>query len=171
MKKLIALDYKYIEQLLERYWQCLTSVEEEHILCHFFSQEEVPAHLQRYAPLFACLQQEKKVGLSADFDEKVLARVETEVVHARRNTVRFRLLPLYRAAAVVAIVLGLGFAAQHSFEQNSEEVGVSYNYSDYKDTYSDPQVAYEQVSSALKAMSEGLRDAGLKQLDSTWVKQ
>ena len=108
---------------------------------------------------------------SADFDEKVLARIETEVVHARRNTVRFRLLPLYRAAAVVAIVLGLGFAAQHSFEQNSEEVGVSYNYSDYKDTYSDPQVAYEQVSSALKAMSKGLRDAGLKQLDSTWVKQ
>ena len=55
MKKLIALDYKYIEQLLERYWQCLTSVEEEHILCHFFSQEEVPAHLQRYVPfcLFA----------------------------------------------------------------------------------------------------------------------
>ena len=89
------MDYKYIEQLLERYWQCLTSVEEEQILCHFFSQEEVPAHLQRYAPLFACLQQEKKVGLSADFDEKVLARVETEVVHARRNTVRFRVLPLY----------------------------------------------------------------------------
>jgi len=37
------MDYKYIEQLLERYWRCETSLQEEEILRLFFSQEEVPA--------------------------------------------------------------------------------------------------------------------------------
>ena len=32
------MDYKYIEQLLERYWKCETTLEEEEILRMFFSQ-------------------------------------------------------------------------------------------------------------------------------------
>ena len=36
------MDYKDIEQLLERYWQCETSVEEEATLRDFFAKEEVP---------------------------------------------------------------------------------------------------------------------------------
>ena len=39
------MDYKYIEQLLERYWQCETSLEEEQILQAFFRQEDIPVHL------------------------------------------------------------------------------------------------------------------------------
>ena len=31
------MDYKYIEQLLERYWQCETTLQEENILRAFFS--------------------------------------------------------------------------------------------------------------------------------------
>ena len=34
------MDYKYIEQLLERYFAAETSLEEEHILRAFFSQKE-----------------------------------------------------------------------------------------------------------------------------------
>lgn len=36
------MDYKYINQLLERYWRCETSLEEEDILRSFFSQKDVP---------------------------------------------------------------------------------------------------------------------------------
>ena len=32
------MDYKYIEQLMERYWNAETSLEEESILRSFFSQ-------------------------------------------------------------------------------------------------------------------------------------
>ena len=39
------MDYKYIEQLLERYWAAETSLEEEDILRAFFSQKEIPAEL------------------------------------------------------------------------------------------------------------------------------
>ena len=39
------MDYKYIEQLLERYWEAETSLEEERILQSFFAQKELPKHL------------------------------------------------------------------------------------------------------------------------------
>ena len=165
------MDYKYIEQLLERYWQCQTSIEEERILRDFFSQETVPSHLQRYCMLFSFEQKEKELRLGADFDRKILSKIEKPSVKAKRNTIRLQLMPFYRAVAVVAVVLSLGFAAQHSFQNDTEQPGVSYNYNGYKDTYSDPQVAFEQVSSALKTVSEGLRESGLETTDSALVEK
>ena len=46
------MDSKYIEQLLERYWQCETSLEDEAELRAFFSGSDVPKHLLRYKDLF-----------------------------------------------------------------------------------------------------------------------
>lgn len=162
------MDYKYIEQLLERYWLCQTSVEEERILRDFFSQKEVPSHLKRYCALFTFQQKEKELQLGADFDQKILSKIEEPVVKAQRNTIMIKLKPFYKAAAAVAIILSLGFAAQRSFETKTQP-GISYNYKGYKDTYSDPQVAFEQVSSALKTVSEGLRKSGLESTDSALI--
>ena len=109
------MDYKNIEQLLERYWQCETSVEEESILRDFFSNEDVPAHLLRYKNLFVYQQVQKEVGLGDDFDARILAEVETPVVKAKRLTLVGRFVPLFKAAAVIAIFLSLGNVMQHSF--------------------------------------------------------
>jgi hypothetical protein len=51
------MDYKYIEQLLERYWECETTLQEEAILRAFFSQPEmpeVPEDIRKYRALFVC---------------------------------------------------------------------------------------------------------------------
>ena len=109
------MDCKNIEQLLERYWQCETSVEEELMLRNFFSKEEVPAHLLRYKNLFVYQQVQQEVGLGNDFDARILAQVETPVVKAKRLTLVGRFIPLFKAAAVIAIFLSLGNVAQHSF--------------------------------------------------------
>ena len=77
------MDYKYIEQLLERYWNCETSVEEEQILRTFFRQKEVPAHLLRYKPLFAYQEAARHISLYEDFNMRLLAKVEHPVVKAR----------------------------------------------------------------------------------------
>ena len=74
------MDYKDIEQLLERYWQCETCVEEESVLRDFFTKEEVPAHLLRYKNLFVYQQVQQEVGLGEDFDARILAQVETPVL-------------------------------------------------------------------------------------------
>lgn len=93
------MDYKDIEQLLERYWQCETSVEEEATLRDFFAKEEVPAHLLRYKNLFVYQQVQQEVGLGEDFDARILAEVEPTVVKAKRLTLTGRFIPLFKAAA------------------------------------------------------------------------
>ena len=108
------MDYKYINQLLERYWAAETTLEEEEILRTFFSQTLIPAELEQYRPLFVYEQVAKKTDvLGDDFDEKMLAMIGEEAlqphteekkevrVKARTITLGQRLIPLFRAAAVV----------------------------------------------------------------------
>lgn len=110
------MDYKYIKQLVERYFLCETTLQEEEILRAFFSQEDVPAELRKYQPLFAYQQNEVKEDvLGDDFDERIMKLIdEPAPVKARTITFTQRLMPLFKAAAVVAIVLTLGNAMQMS---------------------------------------------------------
>ena len=155
------MDYKYIEQLIERYFQCETSLKEEQILRAFFAQSEdnVPSQLRQYMPLFAAMCDDS--ALDDSFDKRVLAMTsEVPVVKARTISMSQRLQPLFRAAAVVAIVLTLGNAMNLSLRQgtaNSDDI----NYAAYKDTYDDPNMAYDQVEGALQLISEGFSQAML----------
>lgn len=159
------MDYKYIEQLLERYWQCQTSLEEEAILRAFFSQAEVPANLRPYKELFAGEKLLQDARLDDAFSARVLSMIEeNEPVKARRITWSRRLMPLYKAAASVAIILTLGNTAQHSFRGQS--TGSDYNYENYQESYNDPAMAYDQVSDALQMVSQGLSET-MKE-DSLW---
>lgn len=152
------MDYKYIEQLLERYWLCQTTTEEEAILRAFFCQEEVPEELRQYQSLFAYEAGEAKAQpLGDDFDARLLALTEeAEPQKAKVVTLWQRLTPLFKAAAVVAIVVTIGNAAQFSAK---EETADAINYSSYKDTYEDPSMAYDQVEDALQLVSEGMTKA------------
>lgn len=112
------MDYKYIDQLLTRYWNGETTLEEEQILRSFFSQPDVPAEMAKYRSLFVYEQTETKTDvLGDDFDERILAMIgEQPAVRARVVTLRQRLTPLFKAAAIVAIILTLSNAAQVSLK-------------------------------------------------------
>ena len=119
------MDYKYIEQLLERYWEGETTLQEEAILRAFFSQDDVPAHLMKYKSLFDCGLQEETLG--DDFDARILDSIgeETEL-KAKIVTLASRLKPLFKAAAIVAILLTIGNAAQAPW---------NYGWDDPQDEY------------------------------------
>ena len=95
------MDYKYIEQLLESYFEAKTSLEEEQILRAFFAQQEIPAHLQDYVEFF----REQSFGKNEESIGK--------------DFVTFK--PLWRAAACVAVVLALGQAAQMPYTDKEQE--------------------------------------------------
>lgn len=119
------MDSKYIEQLLESYWKCETSLEEEEQLRAYFTGEDVSGHLLRYKDLFVYQQLQQKVHLGEDFDRRVLAEIEAPVVKARRMTLTARFMPLFKAAAVVAVVLSLGNMMQHSMFADVKEVAAA----------------------------------------------
>lgn len=121
------MDYKYIEQLIERYFDCQTTLQEEQILRSFFAQEDVPVRLLQYADLFKYEVETKECSLSADFDRRVMDAIaalepETEKksemggdsnIHVMKP--RSRMIPFYRAAAIVAVVLTIANAADSAF--------------------------------------------------------
>lgn len=116
------MDYKYIEQLMERYWQCQTTLEEETILRAFFAQDDIPVHLLPYRHLFLAEHLEQSsVRLDEEFDRRMLKIIESEkTVKAKTITLSQRLTPLFRAAAVIAIFLTLGTAAQRAVSTDNE---------------------------------------------------
>ena len=116
------MDYKYIEQLLERYWQCETTLQEEAILRTFFSQPDIPEALRKYQALFACESQNEE-PLGEDFDARMLDLIGEA---PKTITLKDRLMPLFKAAAIVAILLTLGNAAQAPWE---------WGWDDPKDAY------------------------------------
>ena len=103
-------DYTYIEQLLERYWECQTTLEEEAILRSFFQQDDVPVSLLQYRQLFAHQEEET---ISEDFEDRIMHIIDNEEpVKARVITMSQRLHPFMRAAAIVAVIITLGTAIE-----------------------------------------------------------
>ena len=116
------MNYQYIEQLLDRYFDCITTLEEEQILRSFFNQEDVPAHLMQYRDIFACHTESRKDELGANFDARLLALIQEEQKPARMVPIRnSRFAPFFRAAATVAIILTIGGAAERSMNDHSED--------------------------------------------------
>lgn len=119
------MDYKYIERLMERYFKAETSLEEESILRTFFCQENIPAEMQQWRALFTADANEQ---LGDDFDARILAMIEneqtaskeTKVVKAQEVKLTQRMMPLFKAAAVIAIIITLGGALQAPWDKCTE---------------------------------------------------
>ena len=146
------MDYKYIEQLLERYWACETSLQEEQILRTFFQQQEVPEHLMAYKAIFDVQQEQAEAALGEDFDERVLQMIEGDSVKALplRGGLRRRsfLRPLYQAAGLVALILTIGIAAQHSFDEEGQSQHTQFAQTDSLERPADEFVTVPETQEA-----------------------
>ena len=145
------MDYKVMERLLDKYFEGETSLKDESRLREFFQREEVPESMQLYQPLFRHLSQEQKPKLGADFDRKLLQRLEGAQPQAkvRRLTARSWVL---RIAAVLVIGIGLWWAytAQKAL-QKPQQAGIDWS----KYEVQSPEDAFRLTSTALlKASSE-----------------
>lgn len=152
------MDYKYIEQLLERYWNAETTLEEESILRTFFRQEHIPAEMEPLRALFA--DEASNQTLDDDFDARMLRMIAdnaTSAVKAREVTLTQRLLPLFKAAAVVAIILTLGGALQAPWDNS---------WNDPRIDYANFQQGVDTVAAVIPIQAENISDAAL---DSTKV--
>lgn len=160
------MDYKYIEQLLERYWQSQTTQAEETILQLFFSQPTLPEHLRQYATYFRSLQTLKQAHLDSNFDDKIIRYINTnQPVKLRKTTPTQHLTPLYKAAAIIATIFILGNAAQKALHTQADTD--DYHYETYNETYNDVNKAYNTVSDALMILSQSLKTTDTDTLTQT----
>lgn len=104
--------------------------------------------------MFAYQEVEKDIKLGDDFDSRILAEIERPVVKARRLTLHTRFMPLFKAAAVMALLFSIGGVVKHSMVGN--KAGVVYVYDQFENDTHDPQVAYkaDSVKSPMKVSEQ-----------------
>lgn len=139
----------HIDTLLERYWNCETTLSEEQELRDFFSQNNLPAAWQPYAPLFAYTRGEQSVSLSEGFDERLKKAMEKEKA-GNKEYITIRIFaPLLRVAASLLLIVGLGISIFFITRQNNNPWFV--------ETYDDPNAAIKDASYALEKLSHALQ--------------
>lgn len=114
------MDYKYIEQLIDRYFEGETTLEEEQILKKFFAQEVLPEHLRKWQALFIAERDLAAARLDESFHERILALTGEYHVKAQPISLHVRLRPLYRVAAFLAFAVVMGTAVEYSTGSRTE---------------------------------------------------
>ncbi|MDL2247619.1 hypothetical protein LJC05_02685 [Bacteroides sp. OttesenSCG-928-J23] len=128
-----------IEELLEKYWLCETTVSEEQELCHFFNGSEVPEHLSKYTELFVYNKEESEVTLDEGFEERIL-----EMISKEKKKQRPTLKPLVQFAAAVAVLFVCWFTT-NLFVQPSDPWS--------RETYETPEQALAEVQKIFSDLS------------------
>lgn len=141
------MNSEYIHILLDRYWNCVSSPEEEQQLHEYFSGPNVPEELSVYIPLFAYTKEERSLTTSRDFNQKLEAALQKS---KKKQYITIRVFtPLLRIAASVLLIAGLGLSALLISKQ--------FNKPYFAETYHDPNVAIKDATNALLKLSQALR--------------
>lgn len=149
------MEYSNIRELLEKYWECETSLGEEAQLREFYAHHkgELPPDLREAAPLFQYYQATEEDTMPELFTDKP-APWEAAVITR----------PFWHSwmkyAAVLLMAAGLGYSV-FSFQQRRDDPQEVYAM---RDTFSDPQLAYQETQRALHILSKNL-NKGKEQME------
>ena len=140
------MDSKRIETLLDRYWSCVSTLEEEEELKKFFNSGEVPDRFKQYEGLFKYFEAEKKSSdLGASFDMELMEKIRMLKPVNNQRRIVFNYLK-------VAAAIGMVLVASFLFRQNL----APENRPELMGTYEDPQQAYEETKKVLMLVASKL---------------
>ena len=143
-----------INQLIEKYFQGETSLEEENLLRAYFHQEDIPQELKIYQPLFGLLDSERTKGVGNHFDNKVFQQIGPS------QKKRSPLYPLHRWMGAVAASLILVMSIWWLYPELSPEPASAVNWEKYEPE--DPKEAYRITKEALMKVSVELNRGATK---------
>ena len=133
---------EYIRELLDKYLEGNTSVEEEQKLKDFFSQKDIPKEFRAEAHWFnhinaQTISEEEIRSLEGDLSNWV------DTQEATKKSIRLR-------SWIISIAAGFAILVSIS-------LFIKYKQADtLKDTYEDPQIAYLEAKKVLMYVSETL---------------
>ncbi len=142
------MDSKRIDELLSKYWECETTLEEEQQLQEYFNGSNVADEHRNTAPLFRFYRENKKKSIvDASFEKEIVRKVkgkdEGRVVSMFQNSMRI-------AAGIAVLMIAVYFIKTEVRKSTPQEI---------VDTYDDPQLAFEETKKALMMISKGFGHA------------
>ena len=151
------MDYNRIDELLAKYWECETTLEEERELKTLLNDPSVPEKYRKEAALFGYFEKEQASGqLGELFEHRVMEAVhESEAAGISEDQGRIRRMwqDVVKVAAVVAILVTAVFVARDQYKENEENPEIA-----------EARAAFEETKKALlmisASMNNGTEQAG-----------
>ena len=144
------MESKRINELLEKYWECETSLEEEQELKSYFLVNPEDKEFENSGYLFQYLSHERSKDLPSNFfsDDRWLKEVESQgsIGDRRWHSLNF----IWKVAAVVVIGLTAAFFGSRWISQNTVDKTPLVLQTD---TYQTPEEAYAETMKALMLIS------------------
>jgi hypothetical protein len=142
------MDFNNMEELLKKYWNCETTLEEEKRLREYFGGSDIPDQLKDAALLFRYFEETKKKSLSdvafeGQVMRKVLPQKQSKIVRLVYNSMRI--------AAGLAVVIAATWFIRTEIRETTPQAVV--------DTYDDPKLAFEETKKALLMISKSFGTA------------
>ncbi|MEN8138640.1 MAG: hypothetical protein ABFR62_09410 [Bacteroidota bacterium] len=148
----MALDnkIKYIEELVEKYYEGQTSMKEEETLRDFFTNEDVPTHLMYEKAQFTYYNEESKLTNDIEFED---LNIENQ---PKKRSKIFRFI---NYAAAAALLISAGWFSNMKYQEHLKE------QRELKIAYAETQKAMELLASNFNI---GLEHAdALKEMNKT----
>jgi hypothetical protein len=143
----MLMDLDRINDLLQKYWNAETSLEEEEQLRTFFAKEPVPENLKETASLFRYFEQQKRLGV----DDLAFDRELKKKLKPAGKVINLSMTQVARIAAGLLVVVAATFFVR-------QEIKKAYP-DEPEDTYDDPKVAFEETKKALMMISKSFNKA------------
>lgn len=134
-----------INILLNKYWNCETTISEEQELQKYFSQNNVSEEFQPYKSLFTYTENLQAATLSDDFDAKLQKAIREDKKYI---TIRI-FAPMLKIAASIVLILGLAISILFITKET--------NKPQFANNLEENETAIEQATYALRKVSNALQ--------------
>jgi hypothetical protein len=141
------MDSRELERLLEKYWACETSLEEEQLLRDHFRKTEATDATRDVAAMFAYFDTQRRRDVDDPVFDQRIHNVAKPGLPMLNRVVRNSL----RIAAGIAVLVAAVWLVRTEIRKETPRVMV--------DTYSDPELAFEETKRALLMISRSFETA------------
>jgi hypothetical protein len=152
------MDLNRVEILLERYWNCVSTVEEEKELQVLLNSKDVPAELKNSAALFKYFELQQQTTLDEKFDRQIVEKIKHQ--HSPKvRKLNTSIQNYMKVAAAVLVILAASFVFRMEFWQDEKPTMLLV-----EDTFKTPEEAYAETKKAFMLIAEKM-NSGRKHVE------
>jgi len=139
------MDSNQLEELIKKYWDCETSLEEEERLRNWFRAHDVPERFKETAALFTYFDAQKQKSAGEHFEKHVIKKLSASAPGVK--TINLWQTSLRIAAGIAVVAAAIFFVRKEIIKTHDIA------------TIEDPQRALEETKKALMMISKGFNTA------------
>jgi len=144
------MDFKKLDDLLEKYWEGETDLGQESALRRYLQHPDLPEKFKKEALLFKYYEEERKSRFENESMEDILLEkdlVEKRIIKYPATLKSIRSYSFLKMAAVISLIAVSTILIVNHFDREIKPTAM------VTDTFDNPEKAYEETKKALLLLS------------------